>query len=106
MQNNNETLTPQQGIKQKDIVLNAVLNAGDKIRTDQVRIIAFKQSVSCADVYLRELAQENKIARFWELIPDPKNPKNKIRSTTTKYWSSPQYFENNVKPYLNEKYVL
>lgn len=95
MQNNNLTETQKQRNIVKDIVCS-----GGAVRTDQVRLQAFKLSVSCADTYLRMLARDSEIMRFWEL--DPKTGKH---LHNTKHWSSVEYFEENVKPHLGVKYV-
>jgi len=48
--------------KQMDIVLEIVRNAGDSgIRTEQVKIQAMWKGVSCADRYLRWLAERGLI---------------------------------------------
>ena len=47
---------------QKEIVLEIVKNAGiNGIRTEQVKIQAMYKGVSCADRFLRWLANEDKI---------------------------------------------
>ena len=46
--------------KQKQIVFEIVKELFP-IRTEQVKIIALRRGISCADRYLRWLAQENKI---------------------------------------------
>jgi hypothetical protein len=48
--------------KQMDIVLEIVRNAGDGgIRTEQIKIAAMYRGVSCADRYLRWLAEQRLI---------------------------------------------
>lgn len=100
MQEKNKTLSNNETGDQRRAVRDIVEKFPGEIRTDQVRIAAFKLGISCADVYLRELARENKIARFWKI-----NPETKKRTNQTKHWSSLDYFETNVKPFLGGKYA-
>ena len=49
-------------MNQKDIVYKIVKEAGSLgIRTEQVKIEAMRRGISCADRYLRWLAEENKV---------------------------------------------
>lgn len=68
-------------MKQKEMVLN-IVKLHEPIRTEQIKIIAMREGVSCADRYLRWLQEEGKIVgkyanghkgtKTWRLIRSPK----------------------------------
>lgn len=99
-----QTQTTNEAQNQRRAVKEIIEAAGKPLRTDEIRLIAFKLSISCADTYLRMLARENEIARFWEVKPTGRGGKLE-RTNKTKFWSSNSYFEENIKPHLNKKYV-
>lgn len=98
-----ETLTQQEHLNQRKTVKQIVIDAGKELRTDEIRIIALKRGISCADTYLRMLARDNEISRFWEM-KETKNGK-KQRSNKTKLWSSNEYFNGNIKSKLGGQYA-
>jgi hypothetical protein len=96
-----ETLNQNEKQNQRQTVKEIVTSSAEPLRTDQIRLIAFKQSISCADTYLRMLARDGEISRFWETKPG-KKPGTKQRSNKTKFWCSVNYFEQNVKPNMQK----
>jgi len=57
------------GITQEELVYGALDHLGGRARTEQIKIVAMRHGVSCADRYLRWLADKG-LVKSWKVDGD------------------------------------
>lgn len=94
---------PRKPIKTQKQGVYELLSAGP-LRTEQIKIEAMKLGISCADTYLRMLQRDKKLCSYHVKKWD--NDKQAyIEKDDTKTWCYTEYYENEIKPLIGQKYA-